>query len=470
MATSIPEPTFGPLGFSPPTSQATLSGAQADVDAAFGGGLNPALNTPQGQLATSWAASVDDKNDQFVFLTNMFDPAFATGRYQDALARIYYITRKPALPTVVAATCVGGQGVNIPAGSLAQAEDGNIYTCTDGGTIDNTGSIVLNFSCNTLGPIACAAGSLNKIYRAIPGWDTIDNVADGVLGQNVESRAEFELRRGLSVAGNARNTNESVMGAVLDITSVLDAYVIDNEQGTTQTKGGVALVKNSIYVAAVGGTDAEVADAIWRKKPPGCDMNGSTVVTVTGSSTLYSPPLPQWTIKFVRPTPTPIFFQVNILNNALVPSDAVSQIQNAIIAAFAGADGGTRARIGSTILSLRYAAPIISLGTWAQIVSIQVGSSNTPSATFTGVIAGTSLTTSGVTGAVAVGQMITDATGNVLAGTKVTAGASSPWTINNTQTVASETMYGILVNRNDVVLNINQVPTINAANIAVTLV
>jgi hypothetical protein len=47
MPTNIPEPTFGDTGFIAPGEQAVLDGAQTDIDQAFGGGLNPALNTPQ---------------------------------------------------------------------------------------------------------------------------------------------------------------------------------------------------------------------------------------------------------------------------------------------------------------------------------------------------------------------------------------------------------------------------------------
>lgn len=470
MATNIPEPTFGPTGFVAPSTQAVLDGAQQDIDAAFGGGLNPALNTPQGQLATTLSASVDNKNSEFIFLSNQFDPAQASGRYQDGLANIYFLTRKPSQPTVVSALCTGGQGVQIPAGSLAQAADGNIYTCTDGGTIGGTGSITLTFACNVLGPVACPADTLTKIYRAIPGWDSINNASDGVLGSDVESQQQFEARRQLSVATNSVTTNEAVMGNVLSVSGVLDAYVDDNSTGGSVTKNGVTYVKNSIYVAAVGGADADVANAIWIKKPPGCDMNGNTTVVVSGNPSLYSQPLPTYNITFERPPALPIFFAVNLANNSQVPADAVAQVQAAIINAFGGGDGGQRARIGGTIYALRYVSPIIQLGIWAQVISLGVGSANNPGAVFTAAIAGTTMTVSAVaSGTIAIGQSIADATGNVLPGTVITAGSGSSWTVSISQTVGSESMSSFVPNRQDLQVNANQVPTINANDIAVTL-
>jgi hypothetical protein len=124
----------------------------------------------------------------------------------------------------------------IPVGALALAEDGNLYSCTEEGTIADIGSVTLPFACNATGPIACAADSLNQIYRAIPGWDTINNVADGVPGRNAETRAEFEARRAASVAQNSVGSLPAIQGAVLSVANVLDVYVTENVLGTTRPR------------------------------------------------------------------------------------------------------------------------------------------------------------------------------------------------------------------------------------------
>ena len=53
MTTNVPAITW--VNGSPvlPTEQAILAGVQTDIDVAFGGGVNPALQTPQGQIAQS---------------------------------------------------------------------------------------------------------------------------------------------------------------------------------------------------------------------------------------------------------------------------------------------------------------------------------------------------------------------------------------------------------------------------------
>lgn len=475
MATSVPQPSFGPTGFIIPSTTTVLDGVTDDIDEAFGGNLNPALNTPQGQLASSEAAVVDNVNQTFLFLTQQFDPAYASGRYQDALARIYFIERNPAQPTVVQALCTGLEGVVIPVGALALAEDGNQYLCTEAGTIPATGNITLTFECIVVGPIPCPAGTLNQIYRSIPGWDAIDNVSDGVLGNNVESRSAFEARRAASVALNSIGSLPSVLGAVLDIENVIDAFVTENATNSLQTIGGVSLYPNSLYVAVVGGEAQDVARAIWSKKAPGCAYNGNTTVTVLDTSAGYVPPYPAYSVSFEIPEPLPILFAVDLNNSTLVPADATAQIQTAIVNAFAGADGGPRAKIGTTLYASRFYAPIAALGSWAQIISIEIGSINNASASFTGSIAGSTLTASAVaSGTLAVGQTISDTTGNLIIGTRITAlgtgsGGTGTYTVSNSQTVGSESMKSAVANLFDIDVRIDQVPTVSASNIIVTL-
>jgi hypothetical protein len=470
VTTNVPGITFGPNGPVAPSEQDVLAGMQADIDQAFGGGLNPALETPQGQLASSFTAITGNANDTFVSMANQFDPAYAAGRFQDAIGRIYFIERNPALPTAVQAICVGLAGVPIPVGALAQAEDGNVYTCTEAGTISQTGSIVLSFECSTPGPIACPAGTLNRIYQAIPGWDSITNLTDGVLGNDVESREDFETRRKASVAQNSLGSVPSVRGAVLNVSGVLDAYVTENPFAEQVTVGGQILVPNSLYVAAVGAAALDVATAIWSKKAPGCNYNGNTTVTVQDQSSGLTPPYPSYPVTFLIPPSLDIVFAINLLNNPLVPSDAVAQIQQAIMSAFAGADGLPRARIGSTLLASRYYPPIVKLGSWAQILSVTIGSRNAPAAQVSGLIAGPTLTITGTqAGALAIGQTLDDASGLILPGTKITAGGGNVWTINKAQNIAAETIFGVAATGTSVLVNINQVPTISADNISVTV-
>jgi uncharacterized phage protein gp47/JayE len=379
-ASSVPFPTYGANGLVLPNEQDVFVGVLADMVAAFGGNLNTSPATPQGQMATTAAAALMGCFELMAAIVNGVDPAYASGRMQDAIARIYFLYRQGATPTQVVCACGGAAGVNIPAGALAQDVGGNLYACVTGGVIPSGGSINLTFAALIPGPTPCPAGSLTIIYQAISGWDTITNAANGTLGQDQEGRAAFEQRRQAAVQQNSFGAAGAVMGALLGnnvdgsprVPGVTDAYVVDNPTSAPATIGGVSVAANSLYAVVVGGSDAAVAQAIFSKKSPGAPYQGATSVTVTDTNPLYQTP-PTYTVKFDRQTDVPIFFAVNIATGPNVPSNAAQLVQNAIVNAWNGADGGPSARLGSLLLALRYVNPIAALGSWAQVRSIAVG-------------------------------------------------------------------------------------------------
>lgn len=381
MSTNVPHPSFLSTGVVVPSESDIVAGLWKDFQASFDGALNESLVTPQGQLIMALAAILGANNDLFLQYVNQIDPAFADGRMQDAIGRIYYLTRIAAQPTSVICTCLGAAGTLIPAGSLAQATDDTVYQSVSPATIGSGGTASVTFRAITGGPISCPAGSLNKIYRVVPGWDSITNPADGVVGRDTESRTAFETRRRASVAANARGILDAVRGEVLAVDGVIDAYVTENATASAATIGGVSIAARSIYVCAYGGTDDDVAKAIWLKKSPGCAYTGSTTVTVTDDDSGYALPYPSYSVKFQRPTAVPIYISVSLANNAQVPSDAAMRVRDAIVAAFNGDDGGSGARIGSTVFALRFATSLAALGSWVQLVAITIGTSSSPTGT-----------------------------------------------------------------------------------------
>ena len=476
--TNVPQPQFTANGFIAPAQSAILTGVTEDYNAAFGGNLNPALNTPQGQLATSTASIVGNTNDLFVYYTNQTDPAYASGRMQDALGRIYFIERLPAQPTVIQVNCLGLVNVVIPIGALVIDGSQNVYTCTGSATIGPGGSVPASFSCNTSGPITVPSSV--TVYQAIPGWDSV-SVISGVEGQNVESRTAFELRRQQSVAQNAVGSIPAVLGSILSVPGVLDAYVTDNTSNGTVTVNGTVLAAHSLYAAVYGGASSAVATAIWQKKMPGCAMNGNTTVTVTDTNSGYSAPLPTYQIQFEIPPPLPIIFSVSLAANSQVPANAASLVQQAILSAFAGGDGGPRARIGSIIYASRFYAPIAALGSWVQIKTILIGSPNSAAAVFTGSIGGSSggtstslVVTSVMSGTLGAGQTLTDGTaGLITIGTQIlsqvsgTVGGTGVYLVSVAQNVPTETLTSVNPTLTQLTVQINQEPVTAAGDIYV---
>lgn len=473
--TSVPSATLTTAGFIAPAEADILAGALADMSAAFGGDLNTEnLETPQGQLASSLSAIITDKDDQLLALFNGIDPAMATGRMQDAIARIYFITRQPALPTTVTATCGGQVNVPIPAGALAKATDGNIYTCVAGGSIGANGFVTLQFACTTTGPIACPAGSLSTIYRGVAGWDTITNSQDGVVGQNVETPQQFELRRQLLVTKNSVGSVSAVQASVLSVSGILDAYTTDNATGAPLVLDGVTIPANGLYVCVSGGDPNAVAMAIWQKKMPGCPMGGNTTVIVQDTNSGYSLPYPAYSITFQTAVEQSFVFLVSITNSPAVPSSASTSIQNVILNAFSGSDGGPRARIGTTVHAARFYSGIAQLGTWANIVTIKIGSTGAPKAVFAASMSGTVMTVTAISsGTIAVGHTIKG--GGVVDNLLIVSlgsgsGGTGTYNISVPQTIASQQFTTIYADLDLVTVGIAHVPVVAPTDITTVLV
>lgn len=359
VSTAVPSVTFSDTGIAVPDEIDILNGRLTDLDTAMGGGMSKSLTTPQGQIAMSDTAIIGDKNDNLAWLVNQINPDFAEGRMQDAIGQIYFIDRIAAIGTTVTATATGLVGTVIPANSIAQDASGYLYYSLADAVIPASGAVDIVFQNQASGPIACPIGALNTIYRAISGWSGITNATAGVLGNEVESRANFEYRRKQSVAGNSNNQLGAVYANVLAVPGVTDAYATQNNKKTSVTKGftNFTLDPNSLYVCVYGGAQKDVANAIWGKLNPGPPMMGNTTYTVVDDVN-YVQPYPDYEITWQTPSAVSVYFKVELANNNALPGDIVNRVRTAILIAFNGEDGGTRARIGSTIYAGRYYAGV----------------------------------------------------------------------------------------------------------------
>lgn len=476
MSTNVPPIQFTDAGIVVPEESAVLTGVEADINAAFGGNLNfTNLNTPQGQLASTFAAVISDAYAAFAYLANQMNPDTNSGFMQDAIGRIYFMTRNAGVPTVVQCTCNGLFGTPL-AGAQAQDTSGNLYVIVDQTvTIPVSGSIVTAFQNQVNGPIACPAGTLTKIYQQIPGWDSITNGSDGVIGANVESPAAFEYRREQSVALNGHGSLPSIQAAVFDVEGVIDCYATENVTDDAIVVGSTnySLLPHSLYVGVSGGDPQDVANAIWTKKDVGCNMNGNTTETVQDTSN-YEPPYPTYTITFNTLTDTPISFVVELQNSSDLPDNIVALVQAAVIAQFTGANGGARARAGALLLASPYYGPVQAIGVEVSILFIGIGTSFSGECTLVNesnvvtvttassgsLTPGTVLTASEVPAGTTIVQQLggtTGGTGTYQMSANATATVSSPEALTGEPGTAQQ-------------IGIDQEPTIDASNIDVVLV
>ena len=327
--------------------------------------LNTDPETPAGQLIDSQTAAITEKDTELLYLCNQFDPAKNEGIFQDAIAKIYFLSRKAATPSTTTITVRGLSGTVIPVNAqvMSSADDTiwqNVAAFTIGA--DGTGSGV--FRCTTEGLISAAAGTLTRIMTVVAGWDTATNEHAAVVGTLEENRGQFELRRYASVALNSRGTAAIVYARVMQLDDVIGCVVRENKTNQPKVIDGVTLSPHSVYVCVLGGNNGAIATAMYRTVSAGCDTNGTTTYTVEDDTTGIKEP-----IHFQRPTDADITIRLRFPDVAGFSADDLAAIRQAVFNNFYGedptvVDGSIMARplMGDTIYAPRFAISVQNAG------------------------------------------------------------------------------------------------------------
>lgn len=340
--------------------------------------INTAPETPQGQIIDAETLAITQKDAELAFLANMFNPKTARGIWQDALAEIYFIKRKKAVNSRCYCILTGLNGTVIEKGSKIQSSaDGTYWDLLETVTINNNSSVTALFECESEGAIIASPNTLNKIITTVAGWDTVNNSQSATVGTLEESQQAFEKRRYDSVALNSVGTTASVFSRVNQIDDVVGCYVIDNKTNVNKIIDDYLLKPHSIYVAVIGGSNQDIAEAIYRSLSAGCDYNGNTQITVVDPHTHAKEK-----VTFMRPTQQNVYIKVNVFDKDL-PDNYETLIKNAVITNFYGQDeqieiageAVTRAIMGQDIYASRFLPSILNKNI-SSLLSVQISLDN----------------------------------------------------------------------------------------------
>lgn len=336
--------------------------------------LNTEPETPAGQLVDSQTASIVQKDSEILYLANMLNPLKATGIFQDALAEIYFLQRKPAIPSSAVIKCTGLPGTVIPVSAqVMSTADDTVWQNTEAVTIGADGTCECVFECQSAGLISAAAGTLSRINTMVAGWDTAVNEAAAVVGQNAETQGAFEARRYASVGLNSRGTISAVYARVANCSNVVSCIVRENKTNMPIEIDGYYLKAHSVFVSVVGGSDEDIAEAIYNSCSAGCDYNGNTTVSVTDSATKAVE-----NVIFYRPEEFDVYVKVTLQGKDTLPDEYKKTVKTAVYDNFYGESAATiggdpilRVAPGDTVLASRFIPSVLDSGI-SQVVKIQV--------------------------------------------------------------------------------------------------
>ena len=336
--------------------------------------LNTEPETPAGQIIDSQTASITQKDSELLYLANMLNPLKATGIFQDALGEIYYIRRKPAIASSAVIKCTGLPGTVIPVSAqIMSTADDTVWQNTEAQTIGSDGACECVFECQSAGLISAAAGTLSRINTMVAGWDTAVNEAAAVVGQNAETQGAFEARRYASVGLNSRGTIAAVYARVANCVNVVSCIVRENKTNMPIEIDGYYLKAHSVFVSVVGGSDEDIAEAIYNSCSAGCDYNGNTTVAVADNATKAVE-----NVIFYRPEEFDVYVKVTLQGKDSLPDEYETTVKSAVYNNFYGESTATiggdpilRVAPGDTVLASRFIPSVLDSGV-AQVVRILV--------------------------------------------------------------------------------------------------
>ena len=282
-------------------------------------------DTADYQLLAILALSATDVMSCCQYAYNAFGALTTVGAAQDQLYKLTGITRKVASYSTCILVLTGTAGVTITNGK-AQDINNYIWDLPTTVTFDSNGNATATATCETLGAISALPGNINIIYTPTYGWLSVTNSTIPIMGNPVETDAQFRARQALSTQIASISPVNSVEAAVAAVTGVTRYVVFENPTGSAATDpNGLGLPSHSITVVTEGGNSTTIATAIWEKKTPGTFSNGTTTIDITDIYNNITP------ISFDILQYNPIYVTINIHELLGYSSSIGTAIKNAVV-------------------------------------------------------------------------------------------------------------------------------------------
>ncbi|MDR2674458.1 MAG: baseplate J/gp47 family protein [Opitutaceae bacterium] len=272
--------------------------------------INLDSDTPDGRLVNIFALAVKDALDLLQQIYNSFDPDLAVGRALDQRCAINGITRHGGTHTQTVILVTTDRPVTLPG---MDAATGTPFTVADGEgnkyLLKNTSPLAAA-GVHELDFIAEDEGRVIALQNTITEQVTITLGVTGVLnpyppyltGVDEESDAALRARRARALALAGDSTVDALLAALHAVADIGQVVVFENTADTANPDG---IPGHSIWVIAEGGTDDDVARAIYRRRPAGCGMKGETTVEVLMESGITM------IVRFDRPENKDLYISFN---------------------------------------------------------------------------------------------------------------------------------------------------------------
>ena len=346
----------------------------ADYSATIKGSLGDNTKTDArsviGQFIQLFGLGISEQQQLIQGVADSFNPNSAKGAALSTLVLLNGIQKQENEFSTVSLECTAtADGTTVDAGSLVSDPATGVQVATDIDLVlapSATGYV--SATALEAGSVSATAGSLTQIDTPIFGWTSVTNLANMTEGVNEETDTELRIRRAKVAERSGSGSVSAILGAVSDVSGVDTTKVLANNGIAVDTNG---IQPQHVWVIVEGGSDADIAEAIFESVGAGIGTTGTTVVShydsVSGDS---------YDIRFSRPSDISIYVIANLTVDATYPVDGDTQVENALIASFAANQD-----LGDDVVQTALYTPVNTVSGITRIDSIYIGLTAGPTGT-----------------------------------------------------------------------------------------
>ncbi|WP_432783737.1 baseplate J/gp47 family protein [Pseudomonas corrugata] len=264
---------------------------------------------------------------------NSKDPNKAKGADLDIVCSLTGTKRSSGSPSNVALTLTATPGTVILSGSRFESvTTGSRWSTDQTVTADTSGTATVNATCTVVGPTQADANTITRIVDVTAGLAAATNDDPATPGSDAQSNEQLRVTRATAVGRPGNNQIDSLIGELFSVAGVrrVKVYENDTDSAAVSIDNPYGLPKHSIAPIIDGGTDDDLAMAIYLKKNPGATLyQAGTPFEVEVTSPKY--PTNKKIIRASRPIYVDGVLLLSVKNDGTLPANADQLIKEAVL-------------------------------------------------------------------------------------------------------------------------------------------
>ncbi|HHK0538153.1 TPA: baseplate J/gp47 family protein [Pseudomonas aeruginosa] len=269
---------------------------------------------------------------------NSKDPNKAKGNDLDIICSLTGTIRSGGSRSSVQLTITATPGTPIQAGNRFESvTTGSRWTTDQAVTADSLGSATVNATCTVVGPTQADAGTITRIVDVVAGLSSVTNTAPATPGTDGQRDEQLRVTRATAVGRPGNNQIDSTYGELYSVPGVrrVKIYENDTDSSAVSVDNPHGLPAHSYAVIVDGGTNEDIAMAIYLKKNPGPLLyQAGTPFEVEVTSPKY--PTNKKVIRASRPIYVDMLPVIHVVNDGTLPANADQLIKEAMMEYAAG--------------------------------------------------------------------------------------------------------------------------------------